>query len=192
MKGMRIPPATRTKLKEIVSSVPSGVSMFVVGGCVRDWLLGVRTKDLDLVVQGDPEPIVRFCTERWKGVPEAFEAFGTHRILFKGGGRVDVAQARREKYPAPAALPIVEPASIDEDLYRRDFTINAMAMEVAPAFGNLLDPWGGLKDLEARRLRVLHGETLEPGIRIEAQSSGKRLCLETTCSRPHGPIRTRV
>jgi hypothetical protein len=153
---LRIPAALKPRLEALGAAVP-GLKVYAVGGCVRDWFLGRPTKDLDLAVEGDPEPLAAFCLERFGGRADAFGEFGTHRLFLKKGPRLDIATARRETYAAPAALPAVEPASLREDLYRRDFTINAMAVSIAPQdFGARLDPWGGLEDLKAGRIRVLH------------------------------------
>jgi tRNA nucleotidyltransferase (CCA-adding enzyme) len=143
-----------------------GQAVFAVGGFVRDLLLvrvPVRAPDLDLVVEGDGIAFGRRLAEETGGHLVVHAAFGTASL--EGGttpdgtriGRVDIASARRERYGMPGALPDVSPASIDEDLGRRDFSVNAMSVALAPsAWGRLLDPFGGQRDLAARRLRVLH------------------------------------
>jgi len=154
--ALKIPSAVSRRLKDI-GALAGGLPVYAVGGVVRDWLLGRDTQDLDLVVDGDPAPLARALARKLKGKAEAFDAFGTWRILSKGGGRIDVARSRKEVYPAPAVLPVVEPAPLRDDLYRRDFTVNAMAVSIVPdGFGKLEDPWGGAEDLGARVLRVLH------------------------------------
>jgi tRNA nucleotidyltransferase (CCA-adding enzyme) len=131
--------------------------LFLVGGVVRDLILGRTVRDLDLVVEGDAAGFARAVAARLQGQVRAHGRFGTAIAEFPDGGRLDVAAARREIYDSPGALPRVAPASLEEDLARRDFTINAMALEIAPARrSRLLDPFGGLRDIESRKLRFLH------------------------------------
>jgi tRNA nucleotidyltransferase (CCA-adding enzyme) len=127
----------------------AGARVAAVGGFVRDTWLGSRPRELDLVVEGDATELARALG----GEVTAHEAFGTATVTGTGW-RVDLAMARRERYPAPGALPEVEPASIEEDLERRDFTVNAIAVTLPD--GELLTVDGALEDLAARRLRVLH------------------------------------
>jgi tRNA nucleotidyltransferase (CCA-adding enzyme) len=133
-------------LSEIADRVPA----YLVGGVVRDLFLGSDGVDLDVAIEGDAESLADlpgFELER-EGL------FLTGRLL-RDDLRVDVARARAETYPRPGALPEVRPATISEDLARRDFTINAMAFPLA-GDGELLDPHGGVGDLRAGLLRVLH------------------------------------
>jgi tRNA nucleotidyltransferase (CCA-adding enzyme) len=123
-----------------------------VGGAVRDLLLGGRPVDLDLVVEGDPGDLA----DRLGGVAEVYDRFGTSSVS-RDGFRYDIARARRETYPRPGALPDVTPATLGEDLVRRDFTVNAIALSLGgPRPGALAAAPGAFEDLEARRLRVLH------------------------------------
>ncbi len=139
----------------LIEEAAAGVPVFVVGGAVRDLLLGRERADLDLVVVGDLEPLVA----RLDGEPTHHERFATASILL-GEHRVDLATARTETYPAPGALPAVEPApDIESDLSRRDFTVNAMAVPLS-AEPALIDPHGGLEDLDEGTLRVLHSRSL--------------------------------
>lgn len=134
------------QLRQIAARVPA----YLVGGVVRDLLLGREVTDLDVAIEGDPEALTDlpgFSLER-DGL------FLTGR-LEQGDVKIDVAQSRAETYPEPGALPEVRPASITEDLARRDFTVNAMAFSVSGG-RDLLDPHGGLEDLGAGLLRVLH------------------------------------
>ncbi|MFH2204247.1 MAG: hypothetical protein ABIJ96_14100 [Elusimicrobiota bacterium] len=134
-----------------------GITLYAVGGCVRDGLRGAPVRDIDLVVENDARALARACVRRAGGSCEIFDRFGTVRLLLKGGYRVDIARARTEVYPAPAQLPVVRPASLAEDLRRRDFTVNAMARSLTErGAGQLIDPYGGASDLRARRLRTLH------------------------------------
>ncbi|HEU4975411.1 MAG TPA: hypothetical protein VFT50_10015 [Baekduia sp.] len=124
---------------------------WLVGGVVRDALLGraVRGWDVDIVVEGDPEPVARALGR----VVEAHDRFGTFAVVAEDECRYDVVRARRESYAHPGALPAVEPSTLDDDLARRDFTINALALS---AEGRLRAVPGAEDDLAARRLRVLH------------------------------------
>jgi tRNA nucleotidyltransferase (CCA-adding enzyme) len=130
--------------------------VFLVGGAVRDLLLGSSSPDVDLAVEGDGIAFARALAERLSGRMHAHEAFQT-AVVIAGSRRIDVASARTEHYEQPASLPVVEHASIRHDLNRRDFTVNAMAISVRVGdFGRLLDPHSGRADLRARALRVLH------------------------------------
>ncbi len=134
-----------------------GCQVYVVGGVVRDLLLGHITLDLDLTVEGDGIACARLVADRYGAGLAVFERFATARLTFPDGVKMDIATTRRESYAQPAVLPTVQPASIEEDLYRRDFTINAIAMQLNPGqFGHLLDAYGGQRDLRARTIRVLH------------------------------------
>jgi tRNA nucleotidyltransferase (CCA-adding enzyme) len=124
----------------------------VVGGFARDVWLGREPRELDLVVEGDAVALAR----RLGGEVTVHEAFGTASASGPGW-RIDVATARRERYPAPGALPEVEPATLEEDLERRDFTVNALAVTVDE--GELLAVDDGVADLGAGVLRVLHDES---------------------------------
>lgn len=101
-------------------------------------------------------PLAKFCLRRWGGNLESFGAFQTMRFKTKTGFRLDFVRARSEVYRAPAALPSVKPGTLEEDLARRDFSINAMAVRLDEGGGDLLDPHGGRKDLERGVIRVLH------------------------------------
>jgi tRNA nucleotidyltransferase (CCA-adding enzyme) len=129
-----------------------GTRVAVVGGFVRDIWLGFEPRELDLVVEGDALALARALG----GELTAHEAFGTATVT-AADWRVDLAMARRERYPAPGALPEVEPASIEEDLQRRDFTVNAIAVTLED--GEVLAADGALEDLASRRLRVLHEQS---------------------------------
>jgi tRNA nucleotidyltransferase (CCA-adding enzyme) len=129
----------------------AGAPVRVVGGAVRDALLGHEPGNLDLVVEGDPAALIAALG----GDAAVHDRFGTAVVTLADGSVIDVARARTETYARPGALPDVRPAGFDEDIGRRDFTINAMAVDVADP-GALIDPLDGLADLEARTLRVLH------------------------------------
>ncbi len=139
----------------VVSGPYEGV--YLVGGTVRDILLGEPSFDVDIVVEGDAIALAGALAEELGGRVRAHDKFGTAVVLYGEDERVDVVTARSESYEAPAALPTVEPGSIDEDLHRRDFTINAMAVSLkGDEPGLLVDPFQGHGDLQAGRIRVLH------------------------------------
>lgn len=134
------------------------MSLFVVGGCVRDLLLGIENLDLDLVVEGDGIAFARKLGETLRAKVKVHERFGTAILLSADGYRLDVATARTEYYEYPTALPTVEQSSIKKDLYRRDFTMNALAVRLnGKGFGDVLDFYGGQRDLNDKVIRVLHG-----------------------------------
>jgi tRNA nucleotidyltransferase (CCA-adding enzyme) len=135
----------------------TGVSAFVVGGFVRDLLLGRPNLDLDLVVEGDGIAYARALGAEVTATVKAHERFGTAVLIFPDGFKLDVATARTEYYEYPTALPTVERSSIKKDLYRRDFTINTLAVRLnAGRFGDLIDFYGGQHDLKEKTIRVLH------------------------------------
>ncbi len=134
-----------------------GFQIFLVGGVVRDLLLGYPNLDLDVVVEGDGIAFARLLASALKARVRSHRKFGTAVVILPTGRRIDVASARTEFYERPAALPTVEMSSIRQDLYRRDFTINTMAVALTgDRFGELLDYFGGLRDLERRQVRILH------------------------------------
>jgi tRNA nucleotidyltransferase (CCA-adding enzyme) len=131
--------------------------VYLVGGTVRDILLGEPNFDVDVAVEGDAIELARSLADALDGRVRAHRKFGTAVVLYREDQRVDVVTARTEFYDAPAALPSVEHATIREDLFRRDFTINAMAVSLkGEDFGRLVDPFAGRRDLEAKTIRILH------------------------------------
>ena len=143
---------------EAVSAVSEPYDgVYLVGGTVRDILLGEPNFDVDVAVEGDAIELARSLADALDGRVRAHRKFGTAVVLYREDERVDVVTARTEFYDAPAALPSVEHATIREDLFRRDFTINAMAVSLkGEDFGRLVDPFGGRRDLEAKTIRILH------------------------------------
>ncbi len=134
------------------------VSAYVVGGFVRDLLLGIENLDVDLVIEGDGIAFARALARENGGRVKAHERFGTAVVIWPDGFKVDVATARTEYYEYPTALPTVERSSIKKDLYRRDFTINTLAIRLnSRFFGQLIDFYGGQRDLKEKTIRVLHG-----------------------------------
>ncbi len=143
------------------------MALWLVGGALRDLLLGRPTRDVDLVVEAGAASALRLA-DRLASIPgwslrARHERFGTATLDAPGGLRVDLAATRREEYPAPASLPVVTgTATIDDDLGRRDFTVHAMARRIGTRglVGATLDPFGGRRDLAAKTLRLLHPKSL--------------------------------
>lgn len=134
-----------------------GLSVFLVGGIVRDLLLGHENEDIDIVVEGDAISFAERLAEELGGSVTKHEQFGTATWKEESGLRIDFSTARREYYDYPAALPTVERSSLKEDLYRRDFTINAMAIQLSLVKEKrLIDYFHGWEDLQAKRLKVLY------------------------------------
>ena len=133
-----------------------GVNVYLVGGSVRDLLLGQANLDIDLVIEGDGILFAKELSARLKARSRFHHRFGTAKIIHDGL-KLDVATARTEYYESPAALPKVETSSIKKDLYRRDFTINTLAIRLNQKdFGLLMDFFGGQRDLKEKTVRVLH------------------------------------
>ena len=134
-----------------------GWEVYAVGGFVRDILLGRPNLDLDLVVEGDGIEYAKLLVKKMGGRVQAHTKFKTAVAILDDGQRVDVATARLEYYEYPAALPTVELSSIKMDLYRRDFTVNALALRINPGhFGQLVDFFGAERDIRNKTIRVLH------------------------------------
>jgi tRNA nucleotidyltransferase (CCA-adding enzyme) len=133
-----------------------GIPLYLAGGVVRDLFLDRPTRDLDLVVEGDGIEFARAIAARLGASIREHPRFGTAALEVPGGAALDVAATRRETYPHPGALPaVVAGASIEEDLARRDFTVNAMAFELEPG-RRRIDPFGGAADLARGVIRQLH------------------------------------
>lgn len=139
---------------EIAESM--GFSAYLVGGSVRDLLLGQENLDIDIVIEGDGILFAKALSEKVDAKVRSHQRFGTAQII-RNGLKLDIATARTEYYESPAALPKVETSSIKKDLYRRDFTINALAIKLNPRdFGMLIDFFGGQRDIREKTIRVLH------------------------------------
>jgi tRNA nucleotidyltransferase (CCA-adding enzyme) len=169
--------AATTELRERVRRLPGMERLlpaleglppaYLVGGGVRDLLRGARAVDLDIAVEGDARSVARALAERLGGEAREHERFGTatvraDELMF------DLATTRTERYPEPGALPVVSAASLSDDLRRRDFTVNAMAVALGgDDLGHLYDPCGGLSDLQAGTIRILHaGSFLDDPTRL--------------------------
>jgi tRNA nucleotidyltransferase (CCA-adding enzyme) len=154
-----LPVAVRDLLARVGALAEAhGGRAFLVGGMVRDALAGgaPAVHDLDVVVEGDGLAVARLLAAEIGGTVIEHRRFLTASVRGAPAGRIDIATARSERYAAAGALPSVMPAGILQDLQRRDFTVNAMAVELASGAFTLLDPVGGRADLARRRLRVLH------------------------------------
>jgi len=142
---------------EVARNAAAPCRIYAVGGYVRDLLLGRSTSDIDLVVEGDAIAVAQHLRESLRGTVTPHPRFATARLRLPAGITLDLATARSEQYPEPAALPEIHPAPLLVDLARRDFTINAMAARIERrGFGRLIDPFGGSADLRRGRIRVLH------------------------------------
>jgi tRNA nucleotidyltransferase (CCA-adding enzyme) len=133
--------------------------LYLVGGVVRDLLLERHNLDLDLVVEGDAIKLAQQIARRQGAKVTAHSRFGTATLRWSNRS-ADIATARAETYARPGALPSVRPGTIKDDLSRRDFTINAIAIELNPdRFGNTIDPHGGRRDIARKMVRVLHDKS---------------------------------
>ncbi|OGW56301.1 MAG: hypothetical protein A3D21_07290 [Nitrospirae bacterium RIFCSPHIGHO2_02_FULL_42_12] len=153
-----LPKRVEKTLQDIGSTADiMGVSAYAVGGFVRDLLLGVENFDIDIVIEGDGISFAEnFASSKGARV-RSHQRFGTAVIIFPDDFKIDVATARTEYYEYPTALPTVELSSIKKDLYRRDFTINTLAIKLNKKdFGYLIDFFGGQRDLKDKTIRVLH------------------------------------
>jgi tRNA nucleotidyltransferase (CCA-adding enzyme) len=134
-----------------------GCNAYAVGGFVRDLFLYRSDEDLDVVVEGDGIAFARRYAQMTAARVHTHDKFGTAVIIYPDGFKIDVASARMEYYKFPAALPVVEMSSIKLDLYRRDFTINTLAIQLNPdRFGILIDFFNAQKDIKEKSIRVLH------------------------------------
>lgn len=157
----KIPSKTQALLKKIGQLADErGETAYAVGGFVRDLFLRRPGMDIDITVEGDGLTFAEKLAKMTGSEVEAFTQFGTSIVVIPGFGKVDVATARTESYEKPGALPKVAKSGIVQDLYRRDFTINAMALSLSPGyFLKLLDPFGGLEDLKKGRVKALHDKS---------------------------------
>ncbi|HEY0070778.1 MAG TPA: hypothetical protein VGE04_12500 [Chloroflexia bacterium] len=140
----------------------NGWSAYLVGGFVRDALLDIPSKDIDITVEGDGVGLAHLLAAELGTQAEVADRFGTATVPLEGGLHLDFVTARKETYPAPGALPEVEAGTLEGDLARRDFTINALAVPLErDGFGRLADRHGGVADIVARLLRVLHPRSFQ-------------------------------
>lgn len=163
MQSLALDPADGPGLLRGIAELPGAAALLaavdatgepahLVGGAVRDLLTGERARELDVVVEGDPAPLLAALDG---AATDAHERFGTATVHLADGTTIDVARARAERYPHPGALPEVEPAPLAIDLHRRDVTLNAIAIDLRT--GAIAVPTAtALEDLRSRTLRVLH------------------------------------
>ncbi len=165
-----IPPQMFEFIQDIgIEADSAGVDVYLAGGFVRDLLLGRKNYDLDIVVEGDAINFGRIMKRCFGGKLATYKKFGTATLTTERPEwldtcrtdnkkfRIDIAVAREEWYPEPAALPVVTPGTLHNDLKRRDFTINAMALKLnSNDFADFIDIYGGEKDLGAKLIRVMH------------------------------------
>ncbi len=134
-----------------------GLTVYAVGGFVRDLLLGIDNLDIDVTVEGDGIFFAECFAERYECRVRSHKKFGTAVLVFPDGRKIDVASTRLEYYDSPGALPTVERSSLRHDLYRRDFTINTLALCINnESFGRLTDHFRGQQDIQEQTVRVLH------------------------------------
>lgn len=135
----------------------AGFPVYLVGGIVRDLFLRAPNLDVDVVVEGDGITFAGMLLKRTGGRMKTHLKFGTAVVMLPDGLKIDIATARLEYYESPAALPTIELSSIKKDLYRRDFTINTLAVRLnRNRYGELIDFFSGLRDIKERTIRVLH------------------------------------
>lgn len=171
-RKVSVPPIAASLLKRIGRlALERQTTAYAVGGCVRDWILGLpETVDIDVIIEGNGVAFAGQLAEALGAQVAQHEQFGTATLTWNSTPalddaalralRLDVAGCRKEIYRAPAAYPTVSAGTLRDDLLRRDFTINAMAMELQPdRWGHVIDPFGGRRDLAARRLRILHAKS---------------------------------
>ena len=162
---VEIPAQVRPLLQRVGAlAEQQGMAAYAVGGCVRDWWFGITTTmDLDVTVEGDGVALAHAVAQTFQASLQVHQPFGTATLLVRRSTstvRVDLATCRRETYAKPAAYPTVTRGTLEEDLVRRDFTINATALALSPPqFGTLIDPCEGAQDVDRKILRILHARS---------------------------------
>jgi len=154
-------PAARAALAAVEQAcVEDGARLYLVCGTLRDLVLERDPLDIDLAIEGDATSIARRVGDQVGARVVVHQRFGTAKLSNRDF-QFDIAGARRESYPHPGSLPQVEPARLIEDLARRDFAINAFAMQLAPEAGEIVDPFRGIDDLRSGLIRVLHENSFQ-------------------------------
>ncbi|WP_028950729.1 CBS domain-containing protein [Sulfurihydrogenibium subterraneum] len=145
-------------LKEIGKfSEKLGYRSFIIGGVVRDIVLGKQNLDIDIIVEGSAVELIKKYAKENNLTYHVYPEFMTGNMVFPSGLKLDFATARKEEYDSPGSYPKVEKADLFQDLYRRDFTINTLAIEITYSnFGKLIDYFNGLVDIKEKRIRILH------------------------------------
>lgn len=155
----RVAPAQRNLLDAALNAArDAGARLFLAGGPVRDLALGIPFVDIDLVVERNGAAVVSSLARSLEAEVQTFPRFLTWRIDAGDGSPIDVTTARTELYANPGALPVVAASTIGEDLFRRDFAANAIALDLATS--EVVDPTGGMSDVRNRVMRVLHERSL--------------------------------
>jgi len=158
-----------------------GIPVYLVGGPVRDAVLNVLAKDLDFVLIGDAPALAADLAEELGGQVTVHPRFGTATVEIDGD-RVDVVTARKETYPSPGSLPEVSASTMEDDLARRDFTINAMALALSEDSPEVIDPHGGLEALAGKSVATLHSGSFadDPTRMLRAVRYERRLGFQIT------------
>ena len=158
-----------------------GIPVFLVGGPVRDAVLNVPAKDLDFVLIGDAPALAADLAEELGGQVTVHPRFGTATVEIEGD-RVDVVTARKETYSSPGSLPEVSASTLEDDLARRDFSINAMALPLSGDAPEVIDPHGGLEDLAGNSVATLHAGSFadDPTRMLRAVRYEQRLGFQMT------------
>jgi tRNA nucleotidyltransferase/poly(A) polymerase len=146
----------------------AGLNLYFTGGSIRDLVTGFPIRDIDLSIQGNPLKLQRELEKASISVEGVDEELRTLHLLMPGNVRAELNMTRAESHDKPGKPPVITPATINEDLRRRDFTVNAMALSLNPGSrGLLLDPFNGIADIEAKVLRILHNYAfLEEPVRL--------------------------
>ncbi len=155
---MKIKPLNDYKLIDFIIKNKK-LKAYLVGGCVRDWYLGKKCFDIDVTFSDYPIKIAEEISIKFKFKITEFKNFLTIR-LSNDKRKIDFATLRKEEYPTPASLPVVSKAqTINEDLKRRDFTINSIALDLNEKIFEVIDPFKGIKDIKDKKIRILHNQS---------------------------------
>ncbi|MFA6357651.1 MAG: hypothetical protein WCY09_03160 [Candidatus Omnitrophota bacterium] len=154
----KIPAELKELIKVIVQvSAQTNMPAYLVGGFLRDLILQVKNFDLDVAVEGDGIIFAQVLAKELEGELKTHERFGTATLTLSEALKVDIATARKEKYPNCGCLPVVSAGSLNDDLARRDFSVNALAASITGDNGwKLIDLFGGRDDLSSGKIRILH------------------------------------
>ena len=164
----------------------AGMNVYLTGGAVRDIISGFAIRDLDFTVQGNPLKLQKEFERVGAVIGGADDDFKTIYLTLPGGVRAEVSSARTERYEKTGKPPVITPATIIEDLRRRDFTVNAMALSLNPGSrGLLMDPFNGAADIEAKLLRVLHNYAF-------VEDSSRLIRASRLAARFHWPMEERT
>lgn len=157
----RLEPAVRAALKDCGRlSAERGEEAYLVGGSVRDLIIGRDSHDVDVVIVGDGMALAQALARARDGELTRYRTFQTARVDLPHAGRIDVATARSEQYLRPGDLPTVSAGKLEDDLARRDFTMNTLAIALNPGTrGRLIDPYEGAADMQRERIRFLHEQS---------------------------------